>query len=246
MRLSELETRLEGQRGSTFGSFVAVTVPGMRAKSRDGDPNPFRTGKGANEVIHVRKIAQTAIQINFSYENAVRKQITAGGGNPDGWEKGSTWYRIETREDGTLMPFAIGTSERTAGVRYLHARDLRSLGTPVYIDVRDGSRLTQEQVEPFLAGGGNYEKQRRHGVASVVKVKVWNLDGIRAMNIGGDQIQVSNTIDADDAAIIDAIATHLPDLRVGHRTAALRAADAAREAAAAIAAAVDAAVAEVG
>lgn len=200
--IEALTAILEGLKGATFGSVVAVTDPMRSGMKKTG--NPWITGKGEFARCFLRKITRTGLCLNENYDSGVRRQMEREGLDPDNWTPGKTWYERETREDGTLLPFAKGATAKTEGKRYLCGRSLRVLSTR-YIDVRDGSEVSADDVAAFMPAKRS-AKQESAGLEKTINRQVWDLNGIRAINLNGERYQVMPTHErADVNAVFEAV-----------------------------------------
>lgn len=225
---ADLRTRLSNLRGATFCSIISVTDPkrsGMRMTATDGtgDRNPWVEGAGRNAVCHLRKVQRTAVCLNEQYDNGVRKQLEREGINPDTWTPGTTWYTRQRREDGTLLPFA---EHDTNGSLYLCGRNLGRLSDPYFIDLRTGERVDPIEVDRFLPENEQYAKQIEAGIApaNVVRRQVWGLEGIRAMNINGERLEIHRSYaEPENAEVIGIIGEMIAAAEADHETAQQRA-----------------------
>jgi hypothetical protein len=184
--------RLTTLRGAAFCSVITVTNPkqsGMRMTSREGgERNPFVTGAGKSAVWHLRKIGRTLVLLNGNYLNGVRRQMEREGLDPDTWVPGKTWYTQDKRDDGTTLPFATGTNN---GKSYLCGRRLKTIADAQYVDIRDGTIVAAEDVEPFMPPAeARYGKQKRAGLEKTINRQVWGLETIRAINVNGKHFEI--------------------------------------------------------
>lgn len=223
---AELIRHLSGLRGATFCSIVAVTDPsrsGMRVNATDGsgDRNPWFEGTGRTKVCHLRKVTRTGLCLNENYDDGVRRQMVRQGLDPDAWEPGQTWYTRETRDDGTLLPFARHNGD---GAMYLCGRNLRTIGDPVFIDIRTGEIVSEDEVYRFMPNTERYAKQRRAGVETVIARQVWGFEGIRAINIGGERFEIHRSFtDPENASVLETIAGMIAEFANDDQVAAARA-----------------------
>ena len=220
----ELIEKLSNLRGSTFCSIVAVTDPkrsGMKMTESDtGERNPWIEGAGKSAVCYLRKVQRTLVCLNEHYHKGVRRQMEKAGIDPDSWAPGTTWYDQDRREDGTLLPFATGKGNNSN--RYLCGRNLRTLDTAIYIDLRTGERIDADEVLRFMPAKKNYSKQVNAGVPeeNAVRRQVWDINGIRAMNINGESVEVHPSyVDADPPAVYRVIADQIAEYLNEHEDA---------------------------
>jgi len=219
---NQLVEILERIRGAAFCSLITVTNPhhsGLRMTAREGGERcPWIVGSGKSAVCHLRKISRTLVCLNEHYHNGVRRQMEREGLNPDTFVPGETWYTQDRREDGTMLPFATGINNRS---RYLCGRNLKIIATAIYVDIRDGERVENDEVARFLpTAETRYGKQARAGLRKKIARQVWKLDGIRAMNIGGESIEVHPpAANADNAAVHAAVVEMMAQYQNEHKDA---------------------------
>lgn len=213
---------LEAKRGAACIGLIAVTDPGMNKTSRDtGCRNPFHG--------HIVKIQRGAAWINARYNKAVEKRVAKeineeratdnlppleGEALTDAiderFRKGENWQQLVTREDGTLTPFA---EHKSTGVRYLRTMFLRKIGKAVYIDTRDGTQYTYEDMAEYLPVHRGSPNQGIR-LENQVRYNVWKLRNIRALRMDGITYRVRPPLEQEAQEVFDALRERLDEIEM--------------------------------
>lgn len=166
--VADIHDALDNIRGSRIMDIVTMTEPGMRKTD-----NPYHG--------RVVKVAVNNVQVNFDYENAVNNRLSKEGADSN-FEAKETWYRVVTRDDGTLTPWA---EHKTNHTKYLRCRHLDTRSAK-YFDISSGDGVDYATIEPFMPKKGS----GRQGTINPVKVTVYGLDSLVAIKHNGELLLV--------------------------------------------------------
>lgn len=91
------------------------------------------------------KVARHNVNLNFHYDRRVQREAERAGLDPNDYVRGEVWHEVETRENGTLLPF---TRHPKTEERYLYC-DYRSRLDATYYD-KTGAMVSEETLAPWL------------------------------------------------------------------------------------------------
>jgi hypothetical protein len=206
---NELRTLLLAQTAATIVSMVCVTPPDMRANSKDGEPNPYRVGKGKAAYLTVGKVNKVNGNIAGRYERIVENRLereiisermTANLPPLPKAEleaeiqarfiKGESWHRPIMADDG---PTCLSVNKKdqddngSAYVRFI----FKAKGEAEYLSLDDGATVESEKVYPYLSDTSNYSNQ---GLSeeNTVKFVVYSIENIVEIAIGGERYRIAD------------------------------------------------------
>jgi hypothetical protein len=198
---------LSAATAQTFISVVSVTEPDMKAKNAEGDPNPYRIGKGKAAVFTISKVSKANGTANGDYEQQVinrakqsiiSDRLNAGlpplpqaelsriaAATPD---FGTSWHAPFINENGERSALSINKKNPNNGEFYVRFV-FRSKGTAEFIDNANGATEPSENVYPFLSESSDYSNQNLPE-GEQVRFVVYNVRSIVEIAIGGERYRI--------------------------------------------------------
>jgi hypothetical protein len=159
-------------RGTTFVSFVSVTVPDLRRSDNDANPNPF--------IGNIVKVSGVKATLNFFYENSVNNQRAREDMPMDFEAMPRKWGTRLFTADNRLTPLV-----EHKGQFYLEVKVEESLGH--HYETLDGHQIPTEQVERFLKP--SYPS--RQGVRKTVILRDYKLQNIIGLTYKGQDYMIA-------------------------------------------------------
>jgi hypothetical protein len=162
LEFQSLVETLSGVVGAKFISLTTVTTPKLKVSC------PY------DEVV---KVAESNVQINYDYVNAVERTLTREGKDLDDYKPGTTWYDTVVDQKGRLTPWA---RHKKTGEIYLRARLIKQLSSK-YFD-QNGTQISEEKLKPYLPAG---RKASSQGTDNQVMAVTYRIDSVRSLRLDG-------------------------------------------------------------
>jgi len=150
-----LAALLNDIKGATFATLVTETDPKLKKTG-----NPF--GK-------VRKVSRVNVCLGFQYENAVNRQRTREGSEPD--------FEVAPRQWGEKISAMLVSHN---GKIYLETKVEKSLDTKYLAE--NGQEIPSDDVKPFLPAR---KPNARQETEKEILVRDYALDSITAISFQG-------------------------------------------------------------
>ena len=185
MKITEqqLIERLRIATSQTIIGLRTEIVPKMLAKSVDGEPNPWRVGKGKNAEFLVRKTQSLNGLACPNYQRLVLNRHTKIESN-ESPNFGQSWHETVTNEAGEPTTLC---RHKTTGELYLRFVPLHK-GQALYVGL-DGTPIPTESVEPYLAPASSYANQNLPEGQEIPFI-VLKIESIRSISIGGERFEI--------------------------------------------------------
>ena len=203
INVNELANILLNLSAQTMVSVVTMTQPDLKAKNKDGEPNPFKAGRTLKDGFTISKINKANGTINGDYDqmviNKVKKDIiseriaanqppltadelaTQAAARP---EFGTSWHTRKV-EGGRVT--CLSVHKKDASRLYL-GFVYRSKGTSEYISL-DGTMVDAESVYPFLSEASDYSNQNT-SEGNEVRYVVFALASILEIALNGERYRI--------------------------------------------------------
>lgn len=203
----ELINRLSEQTEQTFVSMVCMTAPDMKAKNAEGEPNPYRIGKGKAAVSTIGKVTKVNGTVCGRYERIVTnkakrniiEQRAAANLPPLAPEQldaaaaavpdfGDSWHTAILDENGKPTCLSINKNNPNNGKVYIRFI-FKAKGEAEYVFEADGATEPSENVYPFLSPSSDYSNQNLAD-GDEVRFVVYDIDNIAEIAIGGERYRI--------------------------------------------------------
>jgi hypothetical protein len=190
--LSDLRGILMGATAQTIVSVVALTEPFMRAKDAEGNPNPFRIGKGKTASMTIRKIVKInglacpnydRIVIGRNKRDIIAERIAAELPPLSEMEliaeaesrhaKGVSWHRpiLDTEGRQTTLCCHKDAEDDAEAEVYLRFM-LLSKGKAEYRRIADASTVADDEVYPYLSASSSGNGFLTYALSSIAEIAI--------------------------------------------------------------------------
>ena len=233
--LSELRAALLAQTTQTWMSVVSVTSPDMRANNDNGEPNPYRIGKGKNATLTLAKITKVNGTIggkfaqmvtNRAAADVIRERLTAGLPplDPDAlaaaaaarYEQGESWHVPIRDADGepTFLSVHRDDADDPEPERVYLRFVFKAKGVPDWVRVNDGTPVEYPDVAPWIRANRAPTNQ---DIERPVIIATYALSSIVEAAFGGERYRVADVLDGLPAGVRGRVLAVADDYIEGER-----------------------------
>lgn len=216
----ELRAMLYGITTTTIVSLVSAVEPRCNAKDKDGNPNPYKAGRTMKDGLTITKVNKSngliggkTDEIGNLYHrmvsNALRKTIIEerieaneaplseeqlAAEIDERFKRGESWFRHLLHADGSPSALVVHKDDTDDGEAYLRFI-FRSKGTAEYLHLKNGSKLSSQQVEPFLQAQ-RAPKNQGLPEGEEIRFVVYSLASILEIALNGERYRITDNFDA--------------------------------------------------